>query len=320
MTAEQKDLKEYFLEPETRCGHYVSAETKACWKVMLDMAEEVDRVCRKFNINYFLIAGSLLGAVRHKGFIPWDDDFDIALFREDYERLIKVLPKELPSHLFMQTLVTDPEFPTSHICVRDSRTTCIHEWAVKGKYRFHMGIFIDIFALDGVPPTKKAEQRALLLLGRWLDFHKYRLLRDRRGKRKRECVKWFLYNCVWYILGRRVIFRLREWTFSRFRVGPSHDAECVQEPLYWGYSKNRYRYLARDLRETMDMPFEYLVLRVPKNYEAVLDRTYGDWHTPVRGGGEHVTLTISPTMDYKTVLVEKYGYTRDELKGIGNAP
>ena len=70
----------------------------------------------------------------------------------------------------------------------------------------------------------------------------------------------------------------------------------------------------------MDMPFEYLVLRVPKNYEAVLDRTYGDWHTPVRGGGEHVTLTISPTVDYKTILVEKYGYTRDELKGIGNAP
>ena len=72
MTNEQKELKEHFLEPETRCGHYVSVETKACWKVMLDIVEVVDRICRKHDINYFLIAGSLLGAIRHKGFIPWD--------------------------------------------------------------------------------------------------------------------------------------------------------------------------------------------------------------------------------------------------------
>jgi lipopolysaccharide cholinephosphotransferase len=285
MTIEQKELKEHFLEPETRCGHYVSAETKACWKVMLDIVEEVDRICRKYNIKYFLIAGSLLGAVRHKGFIPWDDDLDIALFREDYERLRKVLPRELPSHLFMQTLTTDPEFPISHMCIRDSRTTCINEWAVAGNLRFNMGIFLDIFVLEGVPPTEKAERRSNVLRGRWLDFHKYRLLRDRKGKRRREQVKWFLYNCFWYLLGRRVIGRLHEWSFSRFRVGTSQDAECVQEPLHWGYTENKYRYLARDLQETVDTPFEYLMLKAPKNYEAVLDRTYGDWRTPVRGGG-----------------------------------
>ena len=61
MTIEQKELKEHFLEPETRCGYYVSAETKVCWKVMLDIVEVVDRICRKHNIKYFLIASLLLG-------------------------------------------------------------------------------------------------------------------------------------------------------------------------------------------------------------------------------------------------------------------
>ena len=319
MTEEQKNLKEHFLEPETRSGHYVDAETKAVWKVMLDIAEEVDRICRKHDINYFLIAGSLLGAVRHKGFIPWDDDLDIALFREDYEKLEKVLPKELPPHLFMQTLITDPEFPTAHMYVRDSRTTCIHDWAVNGKYRFNMGIFLDIFVLDGVPATKKAEARALALLARWRDFHGVRLFKGNLS-RKRDYVKWFLYNCVWYLFGARIIYRLREWTFSRFHIGSSYDAECVQEPLHWGYTENKYRYYARDLRETIDMPFEYIMLKAPKNYEALLSRTYGDWHKPVKGASMHTAVAVSPTIDYKTILVEKYGYTRKELRGIGNTP
>ena len=109
MTNEQQRLKKHFLEAETRSGHYISAEMKACWKAMLDMVEEVDRICRKHHIKYFLIAGTLLGAIRHRGFIPWDDDIDIALFRDDYDKLERILPEELPSNMFMQTLATDQE-------------------------------------------------------------------------------------------------------------------------------------------------------------------------------------------------------------------
>ena len=318
MTKEQEYLKEHFLEPETRSGHYVSAEKKAVWKVILDIVEEVDRICRKHNIKYFLIAGSLLGAIRHKGFIPWDDDLDIALFREDYEKLAKILPKELPKHLFMQNLATDPEFPTAHMYVRDSRTTFIFDWAVNKKFRFNMGIFLDIFVLDGVPLTQKAEAKALKLLCRWRDFHKYRLLKG-GAQRKREYVKWILYNCIWHIFGARFIFRLREWAISRFRIGISPDAECVQEPLSWGYTENKYKYYVRDLQETIDVPFEYLVLKAPRNYEALLSRTYGDWRKPVQGASMHVAVEMNASVDYKTVLVEKYGYTWQELRGIGGS-
>ena len=77
---------------------------------MLEMVVELDRVCRKHNIPYFLYGGTLLGAVRHNGFIPWDDDLDVGLLREDYLRLLKVLPEELPSHIVLQSNDTDPNY------------------------------------------------------------------------------------------------------------------------------------------------------------------------------------------------------------------
>ena len=78
--------------------------------VMLEMVKEVDRICRKYDIPYFLYGGTLLGAIRHNGFIPWDDDLDVGLLRKDYQRLMKILPDELPEHMVLQTNDTDPNY------------------------------------------------------------------------------------------------------------------------------------------------------------------------------------------------------------------
>ena len=75
--------------------------------VMLDMVRALDGICKEHGIPYFLYGGTLLGAIRHNGFIPWDDDLDVAMLRSDYQRLVKVLPDELPEHIVLQTNDTD---------------------------------------------------------------------------------------------------------------------------------------------------------------------------------------------------------------------
>ena len=308
MTKEQKYLKDRFLEPETRCGHYVSAETKACWKVMLDMLEEVDRICRKHQIKYFLIAGSLLGAIRHKGFIPWDDDVDIALFREDYEKLEKVLPHELPLNMFMQTLETDPGYDTNHMKIRNSKTTGIYPGDAARGLCYNMGIFIDVFALEGIPKTRIGRQFLQKVGARWHDFV---VGRNRNVfTQKRQKVKKLLYSLVWRLLGDRNVYRLREWTFSRFKS--KMGEECVQDPCDWGYS-HRYRYPVGDLNNAKDWPFEYLILSVPECYDKILTKTYGDWHKIVKGDSIHSSLEMNPWVGYKKILKEKYGYADSVL-------
>lgn len=85
-----------FFEEETICDFLVTKERKKIWAVLLDMLIQVDRICRKHNLKYFMAFGSLLGVVRHNGFIPWDDDIDICMPRDDYEKFIVIARNELP--------------------------------------------------------------------------------------------------------------------------------------------------------------------------------------------------------------------------------
>ena len=87
---------------------YVADHLRACQLKQLSILEEVDRICKKHGIGYWLDGGSLLGAVRHGGFIPWDDDIDIGMTKSDLERFEKIAPAELPETLFLQTRRSDP--------------------------------------------------------------------------------------------------------------------------------------------------------------------------------------------------------------------
>lgn len=119
----------------------------AAQKVMLDILIEVHKICVKHNITYWLEAGTLLGAVRHKGFIPWDDDIDISMPREDYEKFLEIAQRELPSDLFLQTNKTDPEYSREITKVRKLNTLLI-ETGETGNENYCHGIFIDIFPYD----------------------------------------------------------------------------------------------------------------------------------------------------------------------------
>jgi lipopolysaccharide cholinephosphotransferase len=118
--------------------------------IMLDMLKELDRICRKYDIPYFLFWGTLLGAIRHDGFIPWDDDLDVAMLRKDYLRLMKVLPSELPDDIALQSNDTDSNYFYFLAKLRHKKSHLENEpFADAFKER---GIFIDIFPLDQLLP------------------------------------------------------------------------------------------------------------------------------------------------------------------------
>lgn len=121
---------------------------------ILDTLVAVDAVCKKHNLRYYIIAGTLLGAVRHKGFIPWDDDLDIAMPRSDYDKLIAHSTEWLPKQYELICTENDPNYPLPFAKIQNAETTLIERKHMK----YLGGIYIDVFPLDGVPQNKLARR------------------------------------------------------------------------------------------------------------------------------------------------------------------
>ena len=147
------DLPKGFLEEEVRCGYTISAEMKKLWAVELDLLAEFDRVCRKNNLTYYAFCGTLLGAVRHSGFIPWDDDIDVVMFREDFKKLSEVAEEEFQHPYFFQTPFSDPGLVMGGCRLRNSDTTVSNDVEFKRPYK-NKGIFIDLFVNATVPDSE----------------------------------------------------------------------------------------------------------------------------------------------------------------------
>ena len=114
-------IPEEFFKEEVRDGYFVSSDMKNLWAVELDLLNEFIRVCEVYNLRYFAEGGTMIGAVRHNGFIPWDDDIDIVMPREDYCKLEKIAVKEFKFPYFWQTEKTDPGSMRGHAQLRNRK-------------------------------------------------------------------------------------------------------------------------------------------------------------------------------------------------------
>lgn len=126
-------------------------------RIETDMLRAFIDVCGKLNLRYYLLGGTLLGAVRHKGFIPWDDDIDVGMPREDYEVLLEKGPALLPSHLFIQSLRTEPAYTMCFAKMRNCNTTFVE--SSLSHFPINHGVYIDIFPLDFYPENLKEQEQ-----------------------------------------------------------------------------------------------------------------------------------------------------------------
>ena len=127
------------------------------WNALLAIYKAFSEICDRYGLRYYVTDGNAIGAVRHHGFIPWDDDFDVSMPRPDYERFIAIAGQELPAYLKVVNWRNTPEFDCMFLKIQDVRRERVLEVEEKVGYQLSNGIFIDIFPIDGYPESKVAE-------------------------------------------------------------------------------------------------------------------------------------------------------------------
>lgn len=230
------------------------------------------RLCRQLGLRCFAVQGTLLGAVRHGGFIPWDDDVDLALPRDDYERFLRQAPPLLPKGVFLQTRRSDPGYPMPYAKLRRGGTTFL-ERSVRQR-KMHHGVYIDLFPLDNYPDS--AVSAAWLETKKMLLRLRLRELFDTSGQdgaAKRVLAR--LGCAATRLLWPRVAdaMEARERLYRSAKPG----RRLVSHGSPWG----RREIVERAWFESaVPLPFDGLSVPAPAGYDAYLRKLYGDYGTP----------------------------------------
>lgn len=232
--------------------------------IELEILCEIDRICREENIKYYIFYGTLLGAVRHQGFIPWDDDIDIVLLREDYDKLMEVLSKKLSKDYWLQNYETDSDYWLPFAKVR-KKGTVYREKNTKNIPDEKSGIWVDIFPLDNVKKDNS-----------WLRIESFIINNIALALRQRE-------------LDLKIInFSKREIPFIVFlKMFSKNKLKMFQDRLMQKNNKKQTSLCAymlepkkvfeKILLETKEIQFENKSFYAPKEIDKVLKQCYGDY-------------------------------------------
>jgi lipopolysaccharide cholinephosphotransferase len=296
-------LPDEFLNEEVRCGYTVTRQMKEVWAVELDLLNELLCVCKKNGIKIYAIAGTLLGTIRHKGFIPWDDDIDMAMFREDYKKLCKIAKKEFKKPYFFQTEYSDPGSMRGHAQLRNSDTTGILKSEYDRKYRFNQGIFIDIFVWDNVIEDKGKFDAQLEEITKYKKrFCECSMVSTRyqhKCKQTKDVVKAVIYYC-----GGFEVFKIIEMLLYRKCENISQmyndiDTPSVSAIAYTTHEKHRLR---EDFNSIIYMPFENLLIPVCDGYDRVLKTTYGNYMNIAKPRNVHGGVIFDTNISYEVYM------------------
>lgn len=257
------------LNEEIRNDYLITKKQKKIWNIQIDLLMKLLEVCQKHNIKVFAVCGTLLGAIRHNGFIPWDDDIDMGLLRSDYNKLLDVAEDEFKDLYFLQTTLNEKEYYSGVARLRNSNTTGIVITDLDKNC--NNGIYIDIFPFDGINDNffKKNIHFILVSLMRKItsaprNINKFGLLKRIIAYIISKIVNCFGYNNV---------FMFYQKLCAKYSLCDTERVGIISGCQY----STQFHYYKNDLLEIKYVNFENILIPVPSGYERCLKINYGNY-------------------------------------------
>lgn len=281
------EFQDQFFESEVREGFYITSMMKRSWAAQLEILKDVDEVCTKYGISYFADAGTLLGAVRHRGFIPWDDDLDICMMRKDYHRFISVAEKELPEGYLLRNIHTDTSYTELFTRVLNSREINFKSDFLNKFHGCPYGMGIDVFVMDYLPSSAK-ESEFLRLVIKTIDELVTAAVEGKLGEtdlaEKIAMIEHMLHvqidaNRPWM----NQMLCLEERLFAMYSAQEADDITVM--PIW--IKNDNHKWPKSWYEKSIRMPFENRMVPVPAMYDSVLWKKFGDYMHNVKSAGMH---------------------------------
>lgn len=280
-----------YFEDEVRDGFFVPSEVKHAWAAELEVLSEVDKLCKKHNIKYFADWGTLLATVRHEGFIPWDDDLDIVMKREDYEKFMAIANDELPEGYSAYNYKNHDDFWLFLARVVGKPRICFEDEHLKKFHEFPYIAGVDIFVIDYVSRDELKEderdKQAMYILA----------LADTIGEGKCSEVtkeKWLEKLEEEYKISiphnqsnsqlRRSLYNIVEVLFGSFK---DSDADELTQLFPFGIKNKKFRFSKECYADSIELAYENTTIPVAIRYCEMLSKKYGDYMKLIRDAGGH---------------------------------
>lgn len=305
-----------FLRDEVRNGFYIPASIKQCWAVELDILSAIDSLCQKYGIQYYAEYGTLLGAVRHGGFIPWDDDLDIGMFRTDLDKFLSVA-HELPVGYAVHSYKNRPDYTQFIYNVVNTEQISLDPTHLNKAHDMPYICGVDIFVMDNVSDDETAEKERCTKANYIIQIADEIYAGNMKHK---EAVQ--IIHKIENLSGEKVNphlysdntsdnvdlrIRLYEIGENLFKFFNNHHTKEISQIMPWGLNGMRH-YPREYYEELVRIPFENTTIPVPSRYNSMLINRYGDYMSLVKSAGAHNYPCFAKQRDnFKQLIINEMG-------------